>query len=57
MTQHIFKDTASNVQNLTARKYRQAATVVDGYISDNPWRAIGIAATIGVLIGFLTAKR
>jgi len=51
------KDTVSNVQSLAARKYRQATTVVDGYVSDNPWKTIGIAAAMGVLIGLLAAKR
>ena len=57
MTQHILKDAASNVQDLAARKYRRAATVVDGYVSDNPWKTIGIAAALGMLIGLLAAKR
>ena len=57
MQQNIIKDAASNVQTLAARKYRQATTVVDGYVSDNPWKSIGIAAAMGVLIGFLAAKR
>jgi len=57
MTQHILKDAASNVQDLAARKYRQATTVVDGYVSGNPWKTIGIAAALGMLIGFLAAKR
>jgi len=60
MEQQIFKDvkdTASNVQNLAARKYKQVTGVVDGYVSDNPWRTIGIAAALGALIGFLAAKR
>jgi len=51
------RDTVSNVQSLAARKYRQATTVVDGYVSDNPWKTIGIAAAMGVLIGLLAAKR
>lgn len=60
MEQQIFKDVkdaASNVQTLATRKYKQATSVVDGYVSDNPWRTIGIAAALGVLIGFLAAKR
>lgn len=57
MEQHVFKDAASNVQTLAAKNYRRATTAVDGYVSDNPWRAIGIAAAIGALIGFLTTRR
>jgi ElaB/YqjD/DUF883 family membrane-anchored ribosome-binding protein len=55
--QRTLKAAASNVQTLAARKYRRATTVVDGYVSDNPWKSIGIATAMGVLIGFLAAKR
>jgi ElaB/YqjD/DUF883 family membrane-anchored ribosome-binding protein len=51
------KAAVSNVQTLATDKYRQATTAVDGYVSGNPWRAIGIAAAIGTLIGFLAARR
>jgi ElaB/YqjD/DUF883 family membrane-anchored ribosome-binding protein len=57
MDQRTLIAAASNVQTLAARKYRRATTVVDGYVSDNPWKSIGIATAMGVLIGFLAAKR
>jgi len=57
MDHRTIKDAASNVQTLAARQYRQATTAVDGYVSDSPWTAIGIAAALGVLIGFLTTRR
>lgn len=56
MEQHL-KAAVSNVQNLATRKYKQASSAVDGYVSDSPWKAVGIAAAIGVLIGFFTARR
>lgn len=37
-----------NVQSLAANNYSQAKVAVVGYVGDNPWRAIGIAAAIGV---------
>lgn len=57
MEPHTLKSTASNVQMLAANKYRQATNAVDGYVSSNPWKAIGIAAAIGTLIGFFTTRR
>jgi len=56
MEQHTLKGTASNVQVLATNKYKQATLAVDGYVSDNPWKAIGIMAAVGVLIGFMTAR-
>ena len=29
----------------------------DDYVQENPWTAIGVAAAVGMLIGFLAAKR
>ncbi len=57
MEQSILKETASNVQALASRKYRQATNSVDTYVGNNPWKVVGAAAALGVLIGFLTARR
>jgi ElaB/YqjD/DUF883 family membrane-anchored ribosome-binding protein len=38
-------------------KAKQAATATDDYVKGNPWTAVGIAAGIGILIGFIVAKR
>lgn len=29
----------------------------DAYVRSNPWRAVGISAALGALIGFLAARR
>ncbi len=57
MEQNTLKGAASNVQTLAVNKYRQATHAIDDYVSDSPWKAVGIAAAVGVLIGFLTARR
>ena len=38
-------------------KAKQAASATDHYVHDNPWTAVGIAASIGMLIGFLAHRR
>jgi len=38
-------------------KAKQAAQATDHYVHDNPWTAVGVAAAVGMLIGFLAAKR
>jgi ElaB/YqjD/DUF883 family membrane-anchored ribosome-binding protein len=57
MEQGILKDAASNVQALASKKYRQATTSVDAYVGHNPWKVVGVSAALGLLIGFLTARR
>lgn len=36
---------------------RETAAAADDYVHDSPWTVIGIAAAVGILIGFLAARR
>ena len=36
---------------------KAAARATDDYVHDNPWRSIGIAAAVGLLIGLLMNRR
>lgn len=36
---------------------RHATVATDEYVHDSPWTAIGVAAAIGVLVGFLVTRR
>lgn len=38
-------------------KTKAAAKATDAYIHENPWRAIGVAAGIGFVIGLLIGRR
>jgi ElaB/YqjD/DUF883 family membrane-anchored ribosome-binding protein len=41
-----------------ARAYAQDATVAtEDYVRESPWTAIGVAAAVGVLIGFIASRR
>ena len=44
-------------QELALRQSKAAARATDEYVHDNPWRAIGVAAGVGVLIGLLIGGR
>jgi len=37
-------------------KTRQAARATDDYVNDNPWRAVGIGAALGLLVGMLISR-
>jgi len=39
------------------RQARQAADSADGYVHENPWQALGVAALVGVAIGLLATRR
>lgn len=36
---------------------KQAMDTTDEYVRANPWRAVGISAAVGALVGFLIARR
>jgi ElaB/YqjD/DUF883 family membrane-anchored ribosome-binding protein len=36
---------------------KAAMDTTDQYVRSNPWRAVGISAALGALIGFLAARR
>jgi ElaB/YqjD/DUF883 family membrane-anchored ribosome-binding protein len=38
-------------------KARETAAATNDYAHDHPWTMIGAAAAVGILIGFLAAKR
>lgn len=43
-------------QEAMLEKTRQAARVTDEYVHDNPWRAVGIAAGAGFIVGLLISR-
>jgi len=47
----------ADAEKMIVEKAKQTAAATDTYVKGNPWTAVGIAAGIGVLIGFLAAKR
>jgi len=36
---------------------RNTVKVADGYVREQPWQAMGVTAAVGLLIGFLLARR
>jgi ElaB/YqjD/DUF883 family membrane-anchored ribosome-binding protein len=46
-------DTAAQI-GTTAK---QVGKRTDGFVRDNPWQVVGIAALVGVAVGFLASRR
>ncbi|MCF8179309.1 MAG: DUF883 family protein [Sulfuritalea sp.] len=38
-------------------KAKQVGRATDDYVHDNPWRSVGIAAGVGVIVGLLIGRR
>lgn len=51
------KTSLAEVEQHAVDKAKLAATATDDYVKGNPWAAVGIAAGVGILIGFLVGKR
>ena len=46
-----------DLQTTVADGAKVAVDETDAYVRNNPWTAVGIAAGVGALIGFLCARR
>lgn len=44
-------------QNSVIDSAKQASDCTEVYVKENPWRAIGAAAGIGLIIGFIVSRR
>ena len=47
----------AELQELALAKVKAAGLAADEYVHDNPWRAIGAAAGVGLVIGLLIGRR
>jgi ElaB/YqjD/DUF883 family membrane-anchored ribosome-binding protein len=54
---HRAKVKLSEVEDVIVDRSKQAARATDEYVHDHPWRAVGIAAGIGFIVGLLIGRR
>lgn len=47
----------TSAEEIALKKAKAAAQATDQYVHENPWKAIGIGAAVGVVIGMLIARR
>lgn len=46
-----------NLQEAALAKAKAAGHAADDFVHDNPWKSIGIAAGIGLVVGLLVSRR
>jgi len=51
------KDGIIRMEEAVVEKTKATVKATDDYVQENPWKAIGISATIGVLVGALISRR
>lgn len=47
----------AEAEEVVIDKTKQAAHATDEYVHEHPWRAVGVAAGIGLIIGMLISRR
>ena len=54
---HKAKVKLAEAEDAVVLKTKQAARATDDYVQENPWRAVGIAAGVGLIVGLLIGRR
>lgn len=47
----------NEVEEEALRRAQEMAKATEGYVRENPWQSIGIAAGVGLLLGLLLSRR
>ena len=53
----VVKARMAEAQTALLVQTKAAAKATDVYVHENPWQAVGVAAGLGLLIGFLIGRR
>ena len=56
-TLHNAKDDLVRLEETVVEKTKEAAKATDEYVKENPWKAVGLGAAVGVVIGMLIARK
>ncbi len=51
------KERMAHLQELAAARARAAGHAADDYVHEHPWKAIGAAAGLGLIVGLLIGRR
>ena len=54
---HLAREKLADADAALRARARQAAEYTDEYVHEHPWKAIGIGAAVGVVVGMLIARR
>jgi ElaB/YqjD/DUF883 family membrane-anchored ribosome-binding protein len=50
------KYTWAQIQETMSTKTKAAAEATDAYVHENPWKVVGMAAGLGLIIGLILAR-
>ena len=50
------KKALADAEKVVRKKSKECAEIADDYVRENPWSAIGIAASVGLVLGLLIRR-
>lgn len=53
----IAKERVVDFQDVAVEKTKAAARATDDYVHEHPWKSLGVAAALGVVVGLLLNRR
>jgi len=51
------KKALADAETTLVKKSKECAEIADDYVRENPWNAVGIAASVGLVIGLLMRNK
>ncbi|MEY4757000.1 MAG: hypothetical protein RJA34_1898 [Pseudomonadota bacterium] len=54
---HDVRERLDQVQSTLSEKSKAAAVATDNYVHQSPWTAIGMAASVGLVLGLFAGRR
>lgn len=51
------KDKLARLGEVGVDKAKEAAAATDNFVHEHPWKAVGIGAAVGVIVGMLISRR
>ena len=47
----------SRIAEVAVEKAKATARATDDYVHENPWKAVGVAAGVGIILGMLIGRK
>jgi ElaB/YqjD/DUF883 family membrane-anchored ribosome-binding protein len=51
------RSSLNSMEDNALHRAKELASQADGYVRENPWQAVGVAAGIGLLLGVMLSRR
>ncbi len=53
----VAKERLFEAEHAAVEKAKRAAKATDEYVHENPWKSMGVAAGVGLIVGMLISRR